>query len=301
MSSLSETEVEARAKELLARWRTEVDEALDRFLPPVHEEPTRIHEAMRYSTLAPGKRFRPALLLIVAKALGVPKEDAMPSACGLEMIHAFSLIHDDLPAMDDDDLRRGRPTNHIEFDEATAVLAGDALNSLAFEIIARHTPRRDAIPDLIVTLGDAVGTKGMIGGQMLDLQGEGQEPSLERVRAIHELKTAALIRVACEMAAILGRADDAQRSALRIYGHNVGLAFQIMDDLLDELATPEFMGKRTGGDLEHDKMTWPKVAGIEASRELIAELVKEAVAGVRSLDEGGELELLARFLFARVP
>ena len=291
--------VVARGHELLAGRVPEVDAALSRWLPLATEAPVPVHEAMRYATLGPGKRFRPVLLLLVGETLGVESEAALPSACALEFIHAFSLVHDDLPAMDDDDLRRGRPTCHRAYGEATAILAGDALCALAFEVIARGTPAADLVPDLVATLGDAVGTRGMIGGQVLDLLGEGAAPTLEAVGEIHRRKTAALIRAACVMGAILGRAEPPAREALTRYGEACGLAFQVADDVLDATATTETLGKAAGRDLELGKLTWPACVGLDESVRTVDRLAEQAAAAVAGLDRDGHLALLARFIAAR--
>jgi geranylgeranyl diphosphate synthase type II len=254
---------------------------------------------MRYSVLAPGKRLRPALCVLVGEMLGAERRQVLPSACALEMVHAFSLIHDDLPAMDDDELRRGRPTSHVAFGEAVAILAGDALACLAFETVARETPDKDLVPELVCELGRAVGTRGMIGGQILDLAAEGRPPDLDLVRAIHVRKTAALIRAASLMGAISARADLAVRETCARYGETMGLAFQVADDLLDETSTPEALGKSTRKDLERGKLTWPACAGLEASRKMAGALAEEAAQTIRPLDKNGDLAALARFVVAR--
>jgi len=288
------------ARALLDTLGRDVDAALERFLPAASETPESAHEAMRYSVLAPGKRFRPALLLIVADALEVPREASLPSACALELIHAFSLIHDDLPAMDDDDLRRGRPTNHVQFGEAVAILAGDALSALAFEIIARDTKDQALIPELVRILGEAVGTRGMIGGQVLDLLGEKQAPDLDLVREIHLRKTAALIRAACSMGAVLGSASEELNQALTRYGELVGLAFQITDDLLDETSTEAAMGKKTGKDQARGKQTYPACKGLDETRAAARALIGEALETLGRLPiRTDSLELLARFILSR--
>lgn len=289
----------ARGEALLKAQRADVDAALDRWLPPSEGQPGVVHEAMRYSVLAPGKRLRPAIVLLVADTLGLDRDLVMPSAVALELIHAFSLIHDDLPAMDDDDLRRGLPTNHKRFGEATAILAGDALSSLAFEVVARHTPDPKVVPALVIALGEATGTAGMIGGQILDLEGEGLEPTLGRVRAIHERKTAALLAAACAMPAIAGGQSEDTVARLKRFGLLVGTAFQVMDDLLDLHATPEQLGKATNKDAARGKQTWHAAAGEAVARADAERMVKEAIASVRDLDRDGTLEVLARFMVSR--
>ncbi len=283
----------------LAAAAKEVDAALERWLPCAEAVPGRIHESMRWSALAPGKRLRPALLLAAGESCGAERATLLPAAVALELIHAFSLVHDDLPAMDDDDLRRGLPTNHVRFGEATAILAGDALACLAFELIARETPQQDLVAQLIVILGRATGTQGMIGGQVLDLLAEGTPADLVVVREIHLRKTAALIRASCEMAAVCARADAATSFALAQYGERIGLAFQITDDLLDLTATAEQVGKRTRKDLERGKLTWPGVVGIEAARNDATRLVQEAVQIIAPHDPQGVLRSLAQYITGR--
>ncbi|MSR74692.1 MAG: polyprenyl synthetase family protein [Planctomycetes bacterium] len=277
----------------------EVDAALERWLPGPSSVPGIIHESMRWSALAPGKRLRPALLLAAGRACGADSATLLPSAAALELIHAFSLVHDDLPAMDDDDLRRGLPTNHVRFGEATAILAGDALACLAFEIIARETPQQDLVAPLIVILGRATGTQGMIGGQVLDLLAEGSQPNIAAVEEIHRRKTAALIRASCEMGAVCARADAACTRAMVQYGERIGIAFQITDDLLDITATAEQVGKRTRKDLERGKLTWPRVVGEEVARQDAQRLVQEAVDVITPHDPQGVLRALALFITGR--
>lgn len=276
-----------------------VDSALDRFLPPESESPSKVHQAMRYSVLAPGKRLRPVLTLVSAEVLGGHAEDALPAACAMELIHAFSLIHDDLPAMDDDDLRRGRPTSHVAFGEAVAILAGDALACLAFEIVARETPNPELVKSLVLELGQAVGTRGMIGGQILDLCAEGHEPDLALVREIHRRKTAALIKAACALGAISARVNADAMAAVSRYGELLGLAFQVMDDLLDEISTPEQLGKATRKDHERGKMTFPACAGIDASRRAAQTYAEEAISSIAPWDASGDLMALARYVVTR--
>jgi geranylgeranyl diphosphate synthase type II len=230
--------------------RRRVDEALARYLPAEDEAPTapcpaRLASAMRYSVLGGGKRLRPLLCLLAAEACGADPALAMPAACALEMVHTYSLIHDDLPAMDDDDLRRGRPTCHKAFDEATAVLAGDALLTLAFEVIATHVRPAEAAIGCVRALAEASGPIGMVGGQMADLQAEGRpDGTLDALEAIHRRKTGALLRASLRMGAIVAGADEASLQALDVYGHAVGLAFQIIDDLLDVEGDEAKLGKR---------------------------------------------------------
>jgi geranylgeranyl diphosphate synthase type II len=263
----------------------EVEAALDRFLPPETEEARELHRAMRYSVFAGGKRVRPALVLLGAEAYGVPREDALPLACAYECVHVYSLIHDDLPAMDNDDLRRGKPTSHKVFGEALAILAGDALLTFAFELASR--PRRHAA-EAVRDLAAAAGPFGMVGGQVLDIRNEGKTcerpardaASLER---IHRAKTAALIRGACRAGPILAGADPAP---LGEYGEALGLAFQIVDDILDVECTTEELGKTAGKDAKAGKLTYPAIHGIEAARAKARAEVARAKAALGRAGSG---------------
>jgi geranylgeranyl diphosphate synthase, type II len=254
---------------------------------------------MRYSVFAGGKRLRPALAITMAEALGRPASLALPSACAVELIHAFSLIHDDLPAMDDDDLRRGRPTSHKVFGEAVAILAGDALSVFAFEALVAGTAERAVAAELVLELARASGTRGMIGGQILDLEAERRSPERETVEDIHRLKTAALIRASCVMPAVAARASDDVVERARAYGELLGRAFQIADDVLDETSSPEELGKGTQKDRSRGKMTYPAVLGIAASVAEAKRLSEEAAAVVAPIDRRGELGVLARFVVER--
>jgi geranylgeranyl diphosphate synthase, type II len=256
-----------------------VDQALGRLLPAESVPPETLHRAMRYSVFAGGKRFRPILVIAGAEAVGGGLDDVMPTACAVEMIHTYSLIHDDLPAMDNDDLRRGVPTSHKVFGEAIAILAGDALLTLAFRLLADNVAEgTDArrLREVLVEVADAAGSAGMVGGQVADIESEGKTVGAETVDYIHTHKTAALIRAAICAGAILAGATEAQRSALRLVGRNLGLAFQIMDDILDVTATSEALGKTAGKDQAQHKATYPAVHGIEVSRARAATLVTEA-------------------------
>jgi geranylgeranyl diphosphate synthase type II len=292
--------------EYLQEARRQVDEALGRFLPAVVPGdgapcPSRLAEAMRYSTLAGGKRLRPLLCLMAAEACGGERSAALPAACALEMVHTYSLIHDDLPAMDDDDLRRGRPTCHKAFDEATAVLAGDALLTLAFELIARHTRPAAAATDCVLILAGAAGPEGMVGGQMADLQAEGRtDGTVEALEAIHRRKTGALLRAPLRMGGVVAGAPGQFLSALDGYGRAVGLAFQIVDDLLDVQGDESKLGKRVNKDSGLGKWTYPAFLGVEGSRRKAAQLADEAVAALAPLgDRGDRLRALALDLLER--
>lgn len=269
---------------------------LDHLLPKTDTRPARLHEAMRYSVFAGGKRFRPALCIAACEACGGDSKMAMAAACSLELLHTYTLIHDDLPAMDDDTLRRGQPTCHIAFDEATAILAGDALLTLAFEVLS-------TLPQggmLAGELARAAGSRGVIGGQAEDLAAEGKLPDAELVNYIHRNKTAALIRAACVMGGICTGADDDALKALARYGEDIGLAFQITDDLLDETATVEELGKDIGSDRERGKMTYPAVHGTEQAKNRTEELIQEAKQALQVLPgDTSVLEELAEFIATR--
>jgi len=270
----------------LKSWVGPVDEALDRILPPESERPASVHAAMRYTVFAGGKRFRPVLVLLAARAAGGREEEAMPAACAVEMVHAFSLIHDDLPAMDDDDLRRGKPTNHKVYGEAIAILAGDALLDHAFGALTELT-RRDAIPDAVRDLATAVGSTGLVGGQVEDVEAEGEEPDLDTVERIHRGKTAALLGACARLGARAAGASAGDYERLAGFAEKIGLAFQIVDDVLDETGGDEEFGKTAGKDRAVRKMTYPAVVGIDASRERARGLASEArdlVVGMPAAD-----------------
>jgi geranylgeranyl diphosphate synthase type II len=277
---------------------------LDRFLPPVDDGsacPPRLAEAMRYSVLGGGKRLRPILALMAAEACGADPAEAIPAACALEMVHTYSLIHDDLPAMDDDDLRRGRPTCHKAFDEATAILAGDGLLTLAFEVIARYTRPPEAAASCARLLAEGAGPLGMVGGQMADLQAEGRtDGTVEALEAIHRRKTGALLRASLRMGAAVARATEPIARALDEYGRAVGLAFQIVDDLLDVHGDEAKLGKRAQKDADLGKWTYPGFLGVEGSRKKARHLADEAIAALAPLAEhGARLRALADELLER--
>jgi geranylgeranyl diphosphate synthase type II len=278
-----------------------VEAFLDRALPPVGGHASRLAEAMRYSALGGGKRLRPALAFAAAEASGGAREVALPMAAAVEMIHAYSLIHDDLPAMDDDDFRRGRPTSHRVFGEALAILAGDTLLTQAFEVLASADAvapaRRVAIVREIAAAG---GAAGLAGGQAADLAGEGTELTLPELEFIHARKTGALILASVRAGAMAAGADPGQLDALSEYARRIGLGFQIVDDLLDVEGDPAATGKGTGRDTAHDKATFPALLGIEASRQRAAELIDEALAAIAGFGpEAGALRSLARFVGRR--
>lgn len=267
----------------------QIEAEMDRIMPAADERPVELHEAMRYSVFAGGKRLRPVLCIAACEACGGTVKQAMPAACALELLHTYTLIHDDLPAMDDDTLRRGKPTCHIAFDEATAILAGDALLTLAFEVLSTH-PQGGALAG---ELARAAGSRGVIGGQAEDLRAEGESPDADLVEYIHRHKTAALIRTACVMGGLCAGADDDGLNALALYGEHIGLAFQITDDLLDEYSTSEELGKDIGSDKAKGKMTYPSVYGVEAARVRADKLTEAACTAADSLPDGTVLKVLA--------
>lgn len=274
-----------------------VNSALDGLLPPANERPAKLHEAMRYSVFAGGKRLRPVLCIASCEACGGTAEQAMQAACALELLHTYTLIHDDLPAMDDDTLRRGRPTCHIAFDEATAILAGDALLTLSFELLAGIPVIGSALAQ---ELARAAGSRGVIGGQMEDIEAEGKTPEAALVEYIHRNKTAALIRAACVMGGICAKADSQTLGKLAAYGENIGLAFQLVDDLLDESATIEELGKDIGSDKAKGKMTWVAVHGTGKTASDARNLTAEAEKAVVGLKKNTDiLEQLACFMVSR--
>jgi len=287
---------------------------LDRLLPcfdGVYLEPfaageaSLLAESMRYSLVAGGKRVRPVLCMLAAECVGGSAELALPCAVALEYIHTYSLIHDDLPAMDDDDLRRGQPTNHRVFGEGQAILAGDGLLTEAFRVLATASPlSAECRVELVAVLGEAAGWRGMVGGQSLDLEGEkltaaGGSYGLDYLQLIHRLKTGALLRASLEMGAVAAGADPAQRRALRDAGAAMGLAFQIQDDLLDETSTDEQMGKRVNKDQGRGKITYPMLLGLDGARRALAEATAQAVTLLETLPHPGPLIAWAHFMAER--
>jgi geranylgeranyl diphosphate synthase, type II len=263
-----------------------VDEALDRVLPPESENPSTIHRAMRYSVFAGGKRVRPLLAIAAADVIAPDAAGIETAACSLELIHTYSLIHDDLPALDNDDLRRGRPTCHKVFGDAMAILAGDALLTLAFEVLAKLDAPAERRIELVRELSTASGTVGgMIGGQVNDIEGEQQTPTAELLESIHRAKTGALLRASVRMGAIYAGADAIQLDALTKFGEHIGLAFQIVDDVLDVEQSSEALGKTAGKDAKQQKITFPAVYGIDKSREMAE---SERAAAYRALDLFGD-------------
>lgn len=288
-------------QDALARRGRECDAHLEMLLHSLQAVPSRLGEAISYSLFAGGKRIRPALVLewhaAVARATQ-PNRSALCAAAAIELIHTFSLIHDDLPAMDNDDLRRGKPTNHRVFGEALAILAGDAMTTLAFEQLSCAEDRHIGL--MMRELAVAAGPQGMVGGQVMDLESEHVALSMEALRKLHAMKTGALLACACRLGAIAADAAPAQLEVAGDYGRCVGLAFQIMDDVLDETSTPQQMGKATKKDGHAGKNTYPRLLGVEQSLALAQAEVDRAVAGVASLGEAGTtLAALARFVIDR--
>ena len=287
----------------LERRRAEVDGALDAILPRPEGNAARLLSAMRYAVMSGGKRLRPALTLAACEAFGGRTEDALPPAAALELVHTYSLIHDDLPAMDDDDLRRGRPTTHKVFGEAEAILAGDALLTLAFEILATQ-PAGDAAAgrraEAVAVVAQRAGHAGMVGGQIADLEAEGKIAAVLQLEWIHRHKTGALIAAAVELGAIHAGASADDRAAMARYGEAVGLAFQIVDDVLDRTAPVSALGKTPGKDEKSGKATYPALLGMEESRREAERLVADALASIpSSIRDPAILDALARYAVDR--
>jgi geranylgeranyl diphosphate synthase type II len=278
-----------------------VDRALERHLPSESVKPYTIHKAMRYSIFAGGKRLRPVLTLAAAEACGGKITDALPAACAVECIHTYSLIHDDLPCMDNDDLRRGRPTNHKVFGDGIAVLAGDALLTVAFEILAKAKPtRRYPIAAQISDLAFAAGSRWLVGGQVADLEGEGRKLGGDDLKYIHRCKTAALLTASIRLGAMSANATPVQLKALTTFGQSVGLAFQVIDDILDVTQPTEKLGKSAGKDVASQKATYPAVFGLDKSRAEAKRLTRTAHAALKHF--GGKADILrslADYLLAR--
>ena len=287
------------------RWlkhtRLGVERALRKAVPPAKTKPATIHRAMRYSLLAGGKRLRPVLCCAAAEACGGAARDAMPAACAVELVHTYSLVHDDLPCMDDDDLRRGRPTSHKVFGEGMAVLAGDALLTRAFEVLAAARPGgRHSIADLVAELARAAGSRGLIAGQVADIESEKLAPSEPRLYFIHAAKTGTLLRAALKLGGMCAGAGKAQLGALDRFGFALGLAFQIQDDILDATQTAGKLGKTAGKDAAAGKVTFPALFGLERSRELSGHWTGEAVKALQSFGaEGATLRALAGLILVR--
>jgi geranylgeranyl diphosphate synthase type II len=287
--------------DFLATRTSAVNRALDRFLPTATTKPATIHRAMRYSLFAGGKRIRPALCLAAAAACGGDEARALPMACAVECIHTYSLVHDDLPAMDDDDYRRGKLTNHKVFGEGIAVLAGDALLTQAFEIAARCQGwPRYSHQAIILELARAAGSLQLIAGQVADLEGEGNRISAQHLRYIHERKTSALLCCSVRFGGMSANCTPAQLQALTDFGYNVGLAFQVIDDILDVTQTSEKLGKTAGKDTKAQKATYPSIVGLERSRQIAGQLTQRAFNSLKGFrGRAVALEALAEFLLRR--
>jgi geranylgeranyl diphosphate synthase, type II len=278
-----------------------VNAGLNHYLPPENTKPATIHKAMRYSIFAGGKRMRPALLFAAAQACGGAERDALQLACAVECIHTYSLIHDDLPAMDNDDYRRGKLTNHKVFGEAIAILAGDALLTLAFEIAmqARGWPRYSH-RDLIHELAVAAGSQQLIAGQVADLESEGKKISARQLQYIHERKTSALLCCAVRLGGMSANCPPAELKALTQFGYYVGLAFQVIDDILDVTQTSEQLGKTAGKDAKSQKATYPSIVGVAKARKIAADLTDHAFAALKPFrGRAAALEAIASFLLQR--
>ena len=288
-------------KTYLTTRAAEVDAAMDAFLPKAKERPATIHAAMRYSIFAGGKRLRPVLCLAAAEACGGEIPNALAAACAVELMHTYSLVHDDLPAMDDDDLRRGRPTCHKVYGEGMAVLCGDALLTESFAVLARTMPtKRYGTRDYIAELADTGGSRKLIGGQVMDLEGEGQKLTKRDLVRIHEAKTAALLTTSLRLGAMTANATPAKLQALTLFGHALGLAFQVIDDILDVTQSTEMLGKTAGKDQAVEKSTYPAILGLDASRKEAARLTKAAMDALKPFGtKAVRLEEIASHLLKR--
>ena len=286
-----------------ARWRAwaeRCETTLDRALPAQADAPRRLHAAMRHATLGGGKRMRPLLVYATGTGFGADEVALDIPAAAVELIHAYSLVHDDLPAMDDDTLRRGRPTVHVAFDEATAILAGDALQTLAFDILAHADAGADTRVAMLATLARASGAGGMVGGQAIDLAAVGQRLDAIELRVMHKAKTGALIRAAVRLGALAANVDATTLDRLDDYADALGLAFQVRDDILDVEGDPALIGKTRGKDAAQDKPTYPAVIGMEASRRLLDDLAARMTGALDALHaDTSELRHLARFAATR--
>ncbi|WAC20465.1 polyprenyl synthetase family protein [Luteolibacter sp. SL250] len=288
-------------KTYLKAMAAETDAALDRFLPKEEQSPSTIHSAMRYSVFAGGKRLRPILCIAAAEACGGDPGDALPPACAVELMHTYSLVHDDLPAMDDDDLRRGRPTCHKVYGEGMAVLCGDALLTEAFIVISQtKATKRYGAREYVAELAATGGSLKLIGGQVLDLEGEGKKLEKEDLVRIHEAKTAALLTTSLRLGGMTANAKPEKLQALTDFGYALGLAFQVIDDILDVTQSTEVLGKTAGKDAAVEKSTYPSVLGLENSRKEAAKLTKQALDSLEPLGKkAGRLREIAASLLER--
>ncbi len=278
-----------------------INTALNKYLPPVNTKPTTIHKAMRYSLFSGGKRLRPVLCLAAAEACGGSINNAMPLACAVECIHTYSLIHDDLPAMDNDDFRRGRPTNHKVFGEGIAILAGDALLTIAFEIASKYHPTsRYPTATIIKELAEAAGSKKLIAGQVCDIEAEGKKVSANHLKYIHECKTAALLQCSLRVGGMSANCSPKQLKSLTSFGYYIGLAFQVIDDILDVTQTSEALGKTAGKDEKSGKATYPSILGLEKSYKIAEQLTASAFKSIEPFKNNGYfLSILAKYLLKR--
>jgi len=289
-------------KALMENYRTRVDAALTQCLPAPTIQPTRLHEAMHYAVLNGGKRIRPTLVYMTGFAVGAPLKTLDQAACAVELIHAYSLVHDDLPCMDDDDLRRGKLTCHKAFDEATALLVGDALQSLAFQVLTQ-TPTLSAVQrlEMVDILAVAIGSRGMAGGQALDIEATGNVLNLAELENLHIHKTGALIRASVKMGALAKNALSVDMlQALDHYAKCIGLAFQIQDDILDETTDTTILGKPQGSDLAHNKPTYPSLLGLSDARQMAEDLIDNALNSLKIFDQNADpLRQIARYIIDR--
>ncbi len=292
-------DIHKRFDGLVGRYSKPIDASLKRFAWPKADAPKRLLEAMSYSLWAGGKRLRPMLVLAACEAVGGKAAPALPVACAFEMIHTYSLIHDDLPAMDDDDLRRGQPTCHKAFDEATAILAGDGMLTYAFQVVLENMRDKVAASAVVLELARSAGIEGMVGGQQADLEGEGKSPSLDRLVYIHSRKTGALITAAVVCGGLAAKAGKAHLASLRSFGRDIGLAFQVVDDILDVTATAEQLGKSPGKDKASNKLTYPALMGLDKAKAHAQELVQRACRRIANLAKPQALQIIAQYFVAR--
>lgn len=278
-----------------------IDQALNQWIPSARTKPATIHQAMRHSLFAGGKRVRPILALAAAEACGGREQDAMPLACAVECIHTYSLIHDDLPALDNDDYRRGRPTSHKVFGEGIAVLAGDALLTQAFELVAQAKPtKRYPVRDMVMDVAKTSGSLQLIGGQVADLEGEGKKLTRKSLQYIHERKTSALLTCSARLGGMSANCTARQLQALTDFGYHIGLAFQVIDDILDVTQTTEQLGKTAGKDIATDKATYPAIVGLKQSERIAEELTGKAFAALKPFKgKAVALEAMADYLLKR--
>lgn len=290
-------------KRELEEKRNLVEKELKKYLAVENMPQKRVFDAMSYSLMAGGKRLRPLIMLLACEMCGGNAEDAMPFACAMEMIHTYSLIHDDLPAMDNDDLRRGMPTNHVKFDEATAILAGDALLNMAFEITSMYENEKISDKNIlkaVSVLARSAGARGMIGGQIIDMESENKKLTIDELKNLHALKTGAIIRASGVCGAILAGADEKERTAVDEYCRNLGIAFQIRDDILDVVGNEAVLGKRTGSDVQNNKNTYVSLTSIDEADKMAADYTEKAKKAIEPFGQRAQMLLqLADYLTDR--